>query len=126
MREVLSEKLYLFFTLICRRLMEKDMDIVYFVYAKHENCDKDIPSGVWTAGEGSVQNICSSFKKGGGWETRSQTGLMAVSQYGKCESIRLVERIWIEPVDGSSPVVISDKVYNQRDMRRLARQDIQL
>ena len=66
------------------------------------------------------------FKKEGGWETRSQTGLMAAIKHGKCESIRLVERIWVEPVDGSPPVVISEKVYNQRDMRRLARSDIWL
>ncbi len=123
MREVLSEILHLLLTLICRKShsMEEDMDIVYFVYAKHKNYDKEIPSGVWTAGEGTVRSICSAFKKGGGWETRSQTGLYAAREYGKCESIRLVERIWTEPADGSSPKVISEKVYNQRDMRRLAR-----
>lgn len=115
-----SEKLYLFLTLICRHRIHP-MDIVYFVYAKHENYDKEIPSGIWTAGEGTVQCICSAFKKGGDWETRSMTGSIAASKYGKCESIRLVERIWIEPADGSSPKVISEKVYDQRDMRRLSR-----
>ncbi len=86
---------------------------VYFVYAKYENYDKEIPSGVWHP---DVQGICSQFKKGGGWE-RSMLG----SLHGKCESIRLVERIWAEPEDGSSPKVISEKVYNQRAMRQLAR-----
>ena len=92
-------------------------DIVYFVYAKYENYDKEIPSGVWQSDVGS---ICSQFKKGGDWERRSMTGSIAASKYGKCESIRLVERIWIEPADGSSPEVISEKVYDQRDMRRLS------
>ena len=93
-------------------------DIVYFVYAKHENYNKEIPSGVWSW---DVRGICSQFKKGGDWERRSMTGSIAASKYGKCESIRLVERIWIEPADGSSAKIISEKVYNQRDMRRLSR-----
>jgi len=85
-------------------------DIVYFVYATFED-DKEIPMGVW---QPDIRGICSQFKTGG---VRSGH----FSMFGECLSIRVVERIWTEPEDGSSPRIISENIYNQRDMRRLGR-----
>ena len=86
------------------------MDIVYFVYATLED-GKEIQAGVWLL---DIRYICSQFKQGGGIRFS-----LLLSRCEGCLSIRVVERIWAEPEDGSPPKVISENIYDQKDMRRL-------
>ncbi len=88
-------------------------DVVYFVSVKAEKDDEEVAMGVYSR---NLANICWGWRNWGHCNNRYYQDLGAV------EYIRVVERIWADREDGQPREIISDTVYNQRDMRRIGRE----
>ena len=81
-------------------------ELVNFVYATFEK-KSEMPMGIWSL---NLSDICKNFK------TWGQINNQSYNVWGDIISIRVVQRAW-----GKSPIIISENIYNQRDMRRIAR-----
>lgn len=86
-------------------------DVVFFVFATFEH-HEEAPAGVWSC---KLSEVCSAFK------TRGAANTMYRGELGKITAVRVEERIWRPPRDGSPPVIISENIFNQREMRHVSR-----